>query len=224
MIFLSAGVTVAFGHCIGMCGPIVLSLSLHSKGKALILSHLLYHTGRVMMYAILGGLMGWTGSFTTIASGIAGLQKVIMILSGFMIILMALNMGAWFPPVRSFPDSCNPGGIISRGFRWISASRSPLGHLPLGLLLGLLPCGPVYTALIAAARAGMESTDLYQGFLRGAALMFAFGAGTIPGLLLVAQAANLGWLGVRSREAVYKISSLLMVVVGITFVVKGIRY
>jgi sulfite exporter TauE/SafE len=52
--------------------------------------------------------------------------------------------------------------------------------------------------------------------------MIAFGAGTVPALLLVARLAGIGWL--KSRSVIYKIGATLMVVVGVYFVIKGIRY
>ena len=75
LIFFSTGLTVGFGHCIGMCGPIVVSLSLNLKGQTLLVPHLLYNTGRVITYTILGGIMGATGSFTQVTAHIEGIQK-----------------------------------------------------------------------------------------------------------------------------------------------------
>ena len=47
---------------------------------------------------------------------------------------------------------------------------------PLGLVWGFLPCGMVYSVL--------SMTLLTGSALRGAGLMLAFGAGTLPNLLL----------------------------------------
>jgi len=44
----------------------------------------------------------------------------------------------------------------------------------------------------------------------------------VPSLLLVGKLAGLGWL--KSRPLIYKISSVLMVLVGIYFIIQGIRY
>jgi sulfite exporter TauE/SafE len=52
--------------------------------------------------------------------------------------------------------------------------------------------------------------------------MAAFGVGTVPALFLVAKLADLGWL--KSRAIIYKVGAALMIMVGILFVVKGIRY
>ncbi|GAF88344.1 unnamed protein product, partial [marine sediment metagenome] len=89
-------------------------------------------------------------------------------------------------------------------------------------LLGLLPCGPVYTALVAAARAGMDIQNSFKAVLAGMGLMAVFGIGTVPALLMVARLTGMGWL--RSRAMIYKIGSVLMMAVGIYFVVKGIRF
>ena len=221
-ILFSSGLTVGFGHCIGMCGPIVASLSLTLKGRGVIVPHLLYNTGRITTYALLGGVMGATGSFTSVAARIASLQKGVMILTGILIIVMGLAMAGWIPLSSIFAEYYNPGGLLSRTFGRLSETRSTVTYYPLGMLLGLLPCGAVYTALIAAARAGMEAQTTFKGCLIGGGLMLSFGLGTIPSLLIVAKLADLGWL--KRRDIFYRISSVLMVILGIYFIVKAIKY
>ncbi len=204
-----------------MCGPIVVSFSLQLKRRPLIVPHLLYNGGRIGTYTMLGGIMGMTGSFTSVISNIAALQKGVMILSGLVIVIMGLAMGGWVTFGKIFGDY-RPEGLISKWFQRLSNHKSSIIYLPLGLLLGLLPCGPVYTALIAAARVGMEGVGPWQGLFAGMGLMFAFGLGTIPSLLIVGRLAGSDWF--RSRNFIFKVSSLLMVIVGIYFVVRGIRY
>lgn len=221
-VFFTTGFAVGFGHCIGMCGPVVVSISLNLRTKRIWAPNLFYHSGRVATYSILGGIMGATGAFTRVTAGIAGLQKGVMIFAGLMIVVMSLGMGGWVPLGRIFGDHCTPGGVLSRGFKKLTNARSTAAYFPLGLLLGLLPCGPVYTALIAAARAGMEAQHLLNGVLPGMGLMAVFGMGTVPSLLLVARLAGMDWL--RSRGLIYKAGSVLMVAVGVYFVIKGIRY
>jgi sulfite exporter TauE/SafE len=86
----------------------------------------------------------------------------------------------------------------------------------------LLPCGPVYTALISAARLGMEIQYTVKAALAGMGLMTVFGIGTIPSLLMVAKLAGMG--GLKYREMIYKIGSVLMIGVGIYFFISGLRY
>lgn len=221
-IFLTTGFTVGFGHCIGMCGPIVVSLSLNLKGGKVLWPHTLYNAGRITTYAILGGAMGITGSFTAVTANIAGIQKGAMIFAGLLIVFMGVLMNGWVPMHAIFKVAPSQEGILSKGFKKLSGTKSIAAYYPLGLLLGLLPCGPVYTVLIASARAGMEANTTLQGFASGMILMLAFGIGTVPALLLVGKLADLGWL--KNRELIYKIGAVIMILVGIYFVVKGIRY
>ena len=222
IILFSSGFMVGFGHCLGMCGPILVSLSLSLKGQRVLVPHLLYNVGRVTTYGLLGGIMGVTGSFTRVAASIASLQKGVMIFAGLLIIVMGLAMAGWIPSSAIFGDNYNPIGVLGRGFRKLSQARSVAAYYPLGLLLGLLPCGPVYTALLGAARAGMEAPVVYHGILIGIALMFVFGIGTVPALFLVAKLADMGWL--KSRENIYRFGAVLMIGVGIYFIISAIRY
>jgi len=221
-VLFTTGLAVGFGHCIGMCGPIVVSLSLSLKGRSVVVPHLLYNGGRITTYGLLGGVMGATGSFTRVVASIASLQKGVMILTGILIVVMGLAMAGWIPLGVIFGDYYNPQGVLSRGFRKLSEARSTGTYYPLGMLLGLLPCGPVYTALLAAARAGMETQSTLEGLLIGVGLMLSFGLGTVVALLLIAKLADLGWL--KRRDVIYKMSSVLMVIVGVYFVIRAVRY
>ncbi len=119
-------------------------------------------------------------------------------------------------------------GMFSSVFRRLSRSRSPLPFFPLGMVLGLLPCGPVYTALLAVTRAtmGMNHTGgmghSVSSILTGAGLMTAFGIGTVPALLLVARLANMKWL--RYRSLIYKTGAVMMIGIGILFTIRAFQY
>jgi hypothetical protein len=205
-----------------MCGPIVVSLSLGLREKGWVLPHLLYNSGRITTYAVFGGIMGGTGSFTIIVSNIAAIQKGIMIAAGVMIIIMSLVMSGIIPYARIFGDYYNPGSLITKGFRKLSRSGSIPAFFPLGLILGLLPCGPVYTALVSVARTGMEVKRPLDGFYTGAGLMLSFGLGTLPALILIAKLSDLRWL--KFRGIAYKAGSVVMLITGVFFLIKGIRY
>ena len=222
LIYFSTGFTIGFGHCIGMCGPLVVSFSLNLKEKRIFVPQLLYHLGRIITYAILGGIVAAAGSLTMITAHIDKIQKVVMMFTGALIMLMGVAMAGWVPLGKIFGDHSGPGGIISKGFGRLLKVQSTLIYLPLGLLLGLLPCGPVYTALLGAARAGMDAASTHHGVLAGMGLMAAFGFGTVPALFLVAKLADLGWI--KSRAIIYKIGAVLMIIVGLLFVIRAIRF
>ena len=205
-----------------MCGPIVVTFSLSLKEKSILVPHLLYHLGRIITYVILGGVVAVAGSFTMVAAHIERLQKGVMLFAGALIVLLGLAMAGWLPIGRIFGNHSSPGRWISKGFGRLLKVKSAIVYLPLGLLLGLLPCGPVYTALLGAARVGMEGNSIYQGMLNGMGLMAAFGMGTVPALFLVAKLTDMGWL--KSRAIIYKAGAILMIVAGLIFIVRAVHF
>ena len=222
LAYLSTGFTIGFGHCIGMCGPLVVSFSLRLKDRNILIPHLLYHCGRILTYMVLGGIMGAMGSFTIVAANIALIQKAAMFFAGVLVVFMGLSTTGWIPLRKLSFLNNTPTGILSNRVGKLAKSQSIIAYLPIGFILGLLPCGPVYTALLGAARAGMDAPVVYHGVLIGTALMFAFGIGTVPALFLVAKLVDMGWL--KSRDIIYRIGGILMIGVGIYFVISAIRY
>jgi len=222
LLYLSTGLAVGFGHCIGMCGPLVVSFSLSLRDQRGVIPHLFYHIGRILTYVILGGVMGAAGSFTRIAGHIEGVQKGAMFLAGFLVLLMGFAMTGWLPVGRIFGSRFSAGSMLTRAFQRMAESKALFAYLPIGLLLGLLPCGPVYTALLGAVRAGMEIETVTGSIAFGSILMLAFGAGTVPALLIVAKLTDMGWL--RFRDRLYQIGGILMIGVGIYFIIGAIRY
>ncbi|MBA2881047.1 hypothetical protein HNR65_001373 [Desulfosalsimonas propionicica] len=221
-VFLATGFTVGFGHCIGMCGPIVISVSLQLKDRPSFLPQLYYNIGRTITYSLLGAIMGATASFTRFASEIGGFQKTILVFAGVLIIVMGLAMTGWVPAGRIFQNAPPLAGFARAGFKRILDARRAVLFLPLGMVLGLLPCGPVYTAMIAAARMGMEAESTFGGMISGAGVMACFGIGTIPALLLLSQVSNVKWL--KHRDLIYKFGGVMMILVGIYFTWKGWTY
>ena len=222
LLYLSTGFTVGFGHCIGMCGPIMVTFSLNLKEKNIFVPQLLYHLGRITTYVLLGGGVAAIGSLVIVAANIESFQRGVMIFTGILILLMGLAMAGWLPLGNVFGDHANAGSWITKRFGSLLKIQSTLIYLPLGLLLGLLPCGPVYTALLGAARIGMEVNTVYQSIFAGMGLMAAFGIGTVPAMFLVAKLADMGWL--KSRNFIYKIGAVFMIIVGIIFIIKAIRF
>jgi sulfite exporter TauE/SafE len=220
-VFFLTGFTVGFGHCIGMCGPLVISYSLKKESAGNNWPHVLYNAGRVTTYTVLGGIMGFTGSFTMVTSRIAGIQKGVLILTGAVIILMGLEMSG-FIRLSWFKGSSGLQNFLTRYFGKLIQAKSKGAYYPMGLLLGLLPCGPVYTAMIASARASMDAESILSGVIKGATLMTAYGLGTVPSLVLMGKAADLGWL--KKRDVIIKVGSLLMIAVGVYFLIQGILY
>ena len=177
-----AGMAGSF-HCIGMCGGIVAALSMTGAGalRLRLQSQLCYNLGRVMTYTLLGALAGLIGSSLDLLA-LGSLTSWFLIGANLCVVAVGLGSALGL-------NALSLSSLDGRGARFLAAplgrvarSRSPIAALPLGVILGLLPCGLVYAPLIAAAGSG--------SMLLGAATMAALGLGTVPVLLLFGTASS----------------------------------
>ena len=159
-------------HCAVMCGPIMLAMpfqkqSLIKSGLQL----LLYQSGRIFIYTILGLLAGFLGSGIKVFSN----QKTLSIIIGCLMIIFTLlqfnnHYKTQFSKLQSLV--LKPiNNLMGKVF------RLPLWGLFAGMLNGLIPCGMVYLAL---------ATSVTLGTSKSAALfMFLFGLGTAPLMMMI---------------------------------------
>jgi sulfite exporter TauE/SafE len=220
LLLFGSGLLGGAGHCVGMCGPLVAGFALSLPDRRATLPHLLYSAGRVTMYAALGGAFGFTGSFVGLASWIAPYQRVLMAAAGVAIVAMGLSIGGWLPGSGRIEGSAVLQRAVSGVVRRAAEAGGPGAAFPLGLATGLLPCGLVYTALLTAARAGMEAASPLGGFARGFLAMTAFGVGTVPALLAFAKVV--GTAGARLRGILEKASAALLAAGGALFAVRAV--
>ena len=204
---LTIGLIGSF-HCIGMCGPIVVVLPLKKHDLiSKISGAVLYNSGRVATYSMLGILFGLLGR----GIHLAGFQRWTSILLGSAMIISVL-----FPFV--FREKITIAGLFS-GFaarlilrlKKLFTDRSYYSLLMIGLLNGLLPCGLVYVAIAGAISSGA----VFSGIL----FMMLFGIGTIP-LLLVATLAS-DAIGQRLRSKMQKVVPYFVFLLGVLFILRG---
>ena len=197
-------------HCIAMCGGINLSLCVsykfdkedNSKFSKFIPSFL-YNLGRVISYTIIGGIVGALGSVISIS--ISGRATVAIIAGAFMII-MGLNMMNIFPWLRKL----NPR-IPKLFARKINSTKKDKGPFVVGLLNGLMPCGPLQAMQIYALGTG--------SFLTGALSMFMFSLGTVPLLFGFGLLGSL--LSSKLTKKMIKVSAMLVIILGLVMINRG---
>jgi len=196
-------------HCMGMCGPIAISLPLKENSWGTrILSGLLYNSGRVLTYMFLGVIFGLLG----LGIHVWGFQQWASIGVGTVMILSVA-----FPML--FHGSGLTGGIdrLFSGFKKFFGRffgfRTYLSTWIIGLLNGFLPCGLVYIALAGAL---VSSGPLY-----GAMYMMIFGLGTIPAMLALLLLGNV--FSMAFRRNVQKLIPFLILLIGILFVLRGMN-
>jgi sulfite exporter TauE/SafE len=214
-ILFVAGLVGGAGHCVGMCGPLVAGYAIALRNRAATLPHLFFHMGRVTTYGLAGGVVGASGSFVRVAEWLGPFQSFLLAAIGALIALMGLSVGGWLPWARRIEESGPFRGALAGVARRAAEAGGPGAAFPLGMAAGLLPCGLVYTALLSAARSGMEGGSPADGFVRGALAMAAFGAGTFPALFLFGKVVAAA--GPRLRGGLAKAAAVLLVATGVLF-------
>jgi sulfite exporter TauE/SafE len=188
MTALVAGL-LGSAHCLGMCGGIATALGATTPGRAArgTLS-VLYSCGRITSYGLAGAVAGAFGVATLSALGGSHWAEVLRLCAGGMVVVIGLNIALGYSSrVRWLRAPERWGAALWRRLsphlgRWLPQAALPRA-LAVGFLWGWLPCGLVYSALLAAATAGNA--------LSGSITMLAFGAGTLPAM------AGVGYLGSR---------------------------
>lgn len=176
-------------HCIGMCGGIMgaltfsLPVRIRSNNRQSLPFLLSYNLGRVISYIVAGALFGLFGAgMLELFSpwvGQGGPQQ----LAAVVMIVIGLNIAGWLPQLNLIERIGVPMWHRLEPF---GRALLPVTTLPRALVYGIvwgwLPCGLVYTMLIAAAGQGSPMT--------GAMMMLAFGLGTLPSVILTGLLAG----------------------------------
>jgi len=207
---LLTGFLGSLGHCLGMCGPLVMMVGVRFKAQeaSALPNHFLYHGARISVYSLLGAIVGGVGSLLGLRSGLSSLAGAISLLLGLGIILFGLGYLGYLPLGRVE----GAGLWLNRWMTRALKQGGTTGLIGLGLTNGLLPCGLVYSALLIAASSG--------GALTGALGMFLFGISTLPALLVLGVGA--GALSVHTRQTLARVAGLLILVVGLQLTLRGL--
>jgi len=213
MLFLIGLLTSV--HCIAMCGGINLSQCIPRAGGAAVqagrfaalVPSFLYNTGRVLSYTAIGCILGLAGFLAGggADSGLSGTaQGVLKLIAGVFMVIMGINMLGLFPALRKLQPKifAKKSGTAKAGNR---------GAFLVGLLNGLMPCGPLQSMQIVALASGSPVT--------GALSMFLFALGTAP--LMFGLGAFVSALGKRFTRSVMSIGSVLVVVLGLAMLSQG---
>lgn len=205
------------GHCIGMCGGIVVaytSAKIEPKSSWITQtnSHLAYNFGRVATYTIMGvffGLLGKTIAFTPATKGI------LFLLTGVLMVLAGLSLIGNIKFLNSAEFSISNNRWYQNSFRKLIASKSLGSFFLLGMLNGLIPCGLVYSFAIFAASTASP--------LWGAIVMAVFGLATVPALFFLGTATRFLQQG-SLRGIMMKVAALLVILYGLVTLYKGYNF
>ena len=208
-----------FGHCIGMCGGIVLTYTLKVQENdplknpskwQVIKPHLMYNGGRILTYTFLGEIFGLLGGTLGIIFAIRDFQGGLQLFAGFVMLLMGIELTGLIP---SFSPDTFPGlNAFKRMINSLFNRVNRRNIFGLGLVLGFLPCGLVY---VAAAKAAAT-----QSLFGGMITMLIFGLGTFPAMLITGLSAHL--ISNKLRHRLYRLAAAMVMFLAILTILRGI--
>lgn len=211
ILLFSAGLLGTL-HCVGMCGGFMAACGMKFNGGPYF--SVKYNAGRLLSYAILGLFMGLLGK-ALIAAGLFGkFQGFLPVIAGILMVMIGLDLLGYMPErlkrVTSgfFPKALS--GILVGG----QLKKAHPAPFILGMLNGLIPCGLLYAIGVKAA----ATAEPINGMLT----MIAFGAGTLPALLVVGSLSGFA-RRVRSN-LLSNLSSVFIIFLGAKSVFYGVGY
>jgi len=217
IVALVVGLVAGISTCMALVGGLVLGLSarhaeMHPEATPMqkFRPHLYFNLGRIIGYAILGGMIGLLGSVLKPSPNVLGVMTIIV---GGVMIFLGLKLIEIFPALRdksiSLPSSISKLFGLHKDQREYNHS----GAILTGALTFFLPCGFTQAMQLYAVSTG--------SFFQGALIMGLFALGTAPGLLGVGGLSSI----FRGRQArlFFMVAGLAVIFLGTLNVTNGRR-
>ena len=208
------------GHCIGMCGGIAGALAMRrpqaSFGSKLGYA-LAYNLSRITSYAVAGALAGLLGRTLLRAVDVAPLSIAFRVVAG--LIMLAAAAKLLFGWRLLDPLEAAGSGLWSRVAPWAGRQGQAggvSGAIGLGLAWGWLPCGMTYSMLLLAATTASVAM--------GAAVMLAFGLGTLPSMVTATVAFERIARALASRATLRNVAGVLLLAFGLWTAGNALRH
>ena len=194
-------------HCVGMCGPIAMAIPRQSSSIfPLTINAVLYNSGRILTYALLGTFFGFVGVGFTVG----GFQAGLSILLGVAIIAGVVISRFIKRPTSKVLSGFN--SWVTKTYGKLMRKESKPALFGMGFLNGLLPCPFVYSALAVAV---LTNSALYS-----AGYMALFGLGTFPAMYFMYLSPNI--LSQDLRSSIRRFVPYMAVLLGIVLVIRGL--
>ncbi|MCK5889786.1 MAG: sulfite exporter TauE/SafE family protein [Methylococcales bacterium] len=200
------------GHCLGMCGALVSGYFINSGGKKSYLPYFAYQLTRIAVYVSIGLLAASLG-VVMVSSGILGkFQSILQMTIGSIVIILALGILGLIPWQGSI--KMLPMGMLRTGYAKARTKGPVVGAMIAGFMNGLMPC-PLTFAMYVEATSATSIVD-------GGMLLLAFGAGTLPTMLLISVVFNK--MGSSLRGLMLKSAAVIMIFMGLNTIYKGLSF
>ena len=196
-------------HCIGMCGPLALSLPVsHNNNWSRISGGVIYNSGRIFSYGLLGLVLGSLGNLIIATKWQSDLSIALGII--ILIYLFAPKKYFQFTQTNIFNK---PFILLRRQLGQLFQSRKLSSFFFIGVLNGFLPCGLIYLAL--------TSSLITASSLNGSMFMVFFGLGTFP--LMFATVLMGSYLNQAIRQKIHKAVPALLFCMAVLLILRGMN-
>lgn len=191
-------------HCIGMCGPFAAMIGMHHRSYSRNLqAQLIYSAGRLISYATLGGIAGYSGQrLLQTLPQLVSLPAILCILAGLLLVREGLLASGILR--RGVSGKSTSGCLLKPLFSTILKTPGMRNTFVAGLMTGLLPCGLVYSFVSLAGASG----DLLQGGF----IMLMFGLGTIPWMVIAG--CGISALSLKTQQKLWKAAAWSVIFTG----------
>ncbi len=210
---LLMGGLLGSGHCVGMCGAFAIAIGWDaSRPMVNLVRQSVYSLGRCCTYSFLGAVAGFGGQWMQQRLGaLTSVQAVLLLVAAAVLILMGLATSGLLPSSDRWLSKLAACPAVGQ-FRELLKSRRLANVFVAGLATGFLPCGLVYGVLALALSSG--------SLVQGAAMMGAFGLGTIPLMVVVGLSGSTLSLAMRTR--LLRVAAICLVGAGVLTGARGL--
>lgn len=185
-VALLVGLTAGFSTCLALVGGIILGVSSRHAEKhpeatpaQKFRPHLFFNAGRIVSYAVLGGVLGSIGSAFSLSGKTLG---TVTIAVGMVMLMLGLKLTKLFPRLEAVGFSLPKGLSRLLGMGRHQKEYSHRNAFMLGMLTFFLPCGFTQAMQLYAVSTG--------SFIQGSLIMGLFALGTAFGLLGIGGLAS----------------------------------
>ena len=199
------GLIASVSSCLAIVGGLVLSLSakISEDNISDTKTFILFHTGRLVSFALLGGVLGLIGN----AIGISFTFSAILgIVASIVMLLLGLNLVGVFKK----SNVTLPSGVFNF-FRKVE--HKTLTPLIIGFATFFLPCGFTQAMQVAAISSG--------SFMSGLLIMFTFALGTLP-VLSILSFGSASFAHGKHAPLFFKSAGVVVVGLGIFALLAGL--
>ena len=199
------GLIASVSSCLAIVGGLVLSLSakISEDNISDTKTFILFHTGRLVSFALLGGVLGLIGN----AIGISFTFSAILgIVASIVMLLLGLNLVGVFKK----SNVTLPSGVFNF-FRKVE--HKTLTPLIIGFATFFLPCGFTQAMQVAAISSG--------SFMSVLLIMVAFALGTLP-VLSILSFGSASFAQGKHAPLFFKSAGVVVVGLGIFALLAGL--